>query len=176
MGALRAVFWDLGDSIMQETTEEKVDGVTQRAELIPGVKDVIFALRAQGVPQAIVADTRVGTCENVLRQHGLADCFAVRAISETLGVIKPDPLMFETALQGLGIPEDERSRVAMIGNNLARDIKGANALGITSVWFHWNDRYPKVPADASERPDFEVRNAAELAELLFRLDEGANAG
>ena len=39
MGFLRAVLFDLGDVIMQELTEEKdADGVTQRAELVDGIR------------------------------------------------------------------------------------------------------------------------------------------
>jgi HAD superfamily hydrolase (TIGR01549 family) len=172
---LRAVLFDLGDVIMKEETEEKVDDVTQRADLHPGMGDLIIGLRERGMPLGLVADTRDGTYRNVLRQHGLWECFDVFAISDHLGVVKPDRLMFVHALEGLGIPEPNWPEVAMVGNNLARDIRGANALGLVSIWLLWNQRYPSAPSDALEEPRFQVSTATELDALLAALRDGDDA-
>lgn len=166
---LAAVFFDLGDVVMDEMTEEKIDGVTQRAELVPGMAQLLHDLHAAGQHLALVADTRQGTYRNVLRQHGLFDLFDAFAISDELGAEKPDTGMFEYALNRLAVPTDEWGRVAMVGNNLARDIKGANAIGLISIWFAWNERYPSVPTDASERPVYQVSDARELDSLLATL-------
>lgn len=174
MGQLAAALFDLGDVIMREETEEKIDGVTQRASLVAGMADLLRELHAGGTALALVADTRIGTYRNVLRQHGLFDCFDAFAISEEVGVEKPDPRMFRVALSGLGIPEPEWSHVVMVGNNLARDIKGANALNLISIWFAWNTRYPTVPADEHEQPSYQVRDSHELDALLAALDESAD--
>ena len=173
--ALRAVLFDLGDVIMQEETEEKVDDVTQRAELYPGMAELVRRLHADGMPLGLVADTRDGTYRNVLRQHGLYECFGVFAISDHLGVVKPDRRMFVHALEGLGIAEVTWAEVAMVGNNLARDIRGANALGLVSIWMLWNQRYPSTPSDASEEPRFQVSTADELGALLVALRDGEDA-
>lgn len=58
----------------------------------------------------------------------------------------------------------------MVGNNLSRDIKGAKAMGITSVHLNWTPRYPKTPADDSERPDYTISEPMELVELIERLN------
>src|SRR3712207_7040662 len=58
------------------------------------------------------------------------------------GCEKPDRRMFIHALDALGVPPEEWGRAAMVGNNLARDIRGANQLRLVSVWFAWNERYP----------------------------------
>jgi len=125
---LAAILFDLGDVIMREETEEKIDGVTQRADLVPGMADLLRQLRRQGQRLGLVADTRVGTYRNVLRQHDLHDLFDTFAISDLLGCDKPDRRMFAHALDTLGIPPPDWPRVVMVGNNLARDIRGANAL------------------------------------------------
>ena len=62
-----------------------------------------------------------------------------------------------------------KARVAMVGNNLARDIRGANNLGLISIWFHWNERYAR--ANDGSQPMYEVRNAKELLELIERLEK-----
>ena len=50
---------------------------------------------------ALVADSRPGTTPYVLRQHGLLDLFETLAISEVVGVEKPDARMFRAALDAL---------------------------------------------------------------------------
>ena len=170
--ALKAILFDLGDVIMREETEQKVDGVTQRAELVPGMADLLRDLKGEGKRLGLVADTREGTYLNVLRQHALYDLFDAFAISDLLGAEKPDRRMFAHALAGLGIPAEDWQDVAMVGNNLARDIRGANALGLVSVWLAWNERYPLEPADEDERPAYQVGDADELRALLAALDQG----
>lgn len=173
MPRLRAILLDLGDTIMQEQTEQKDEtATTQRADLFPGMAELLADLRARGYPLALVADTRPGTYRNVLRQHGLWDVFDAFAISEELGTSKPDARMFRHALDALGIPEADWPRVAMVGNNLARDIRGANALGLISVHIVWNDRYPTTPSDDADRPRHVVRSAAELDRLISAYADG----
>ncbi|MGH2560495.1 MAG: HAD family hydrolase [Thermomicrobiales bacterium] len=169
---LAAVLFDLGDVIMSEETEEKIDGVTQRADLVPGIADLIHRLKGQGMPLGLVADTRAGAYRNVLRQHDLYDLFDAFAISELLGVEKPDRRIFLHALDALGIAPPAWPRVAMVGNNLARDIRGANALGLISIWLAWNRRYPLRPAALDEQPAYQVHAADELGDLLDRLARG----
>lgn len=169
--ALKAVLFDLGDVIMAEETEEKIDGVTHRADLHPGMIDVVRNLHERGVPLGLVADTRDGTYRNVLMMHGLFDLFDVFAISDHLGVVKPHRKMFVHALEGLKIPESDWKDVVMVGNNLARDIRGANALGLTTVWLVWNQRYPIVCADDDETPDYQVSTAEDLERLLMALEQ-----
>jgi putative hydrolase of the HAD superfamily len=54
----------------------------------------------------------------------------------------------------------------MVGNNLARDVRGANAAGLRSVWLRFNTRYPTAPADEAERPSHAVASYAELRALV----------
>ncbi|MBA2470026.1 MAG: HAD family hydrolase [Chloroflexia bacterium] len=168
--ALKAVLFDLGDVIMREETEEKIDGVTQRADIYPGMADLLRGLRKRAVPLGLVADTRDGTYRNVLGMHGLLDLFDAFAISDNVGVEKPDRRIFEHALNELGITEADWGAVAMVGNNLARDIRGANALGLIGIWMVWNQRYPCACADEAERPMYQVSTAADLESLLAALD------
>jgi putative hydrolase of the HAD superfamily len=178
---LLALLFDLGDTLMVEESEVKdAEGTTLRADLIPGMAETLRALKARGYPLALVADSRPNTPPNVLRQHGLLELFEVLAISEVVGAVKPDPRIFWAALDALGIaPADyrppaggppARGRVAMVGNNLERDIVGANRLGLISVFFHWNDRRRSVPLTDEERPDYTVHSAAELLALIERLE------
>jgi FMN phosphatase YigB (HAD superfamily) len=165
-----AVLFDLGDTLMIETSEEKDAAErTSRADLFPGAAELVWSLKRQGYLIGLVADAWDMTVRNVLRQHGIEDAFDVLAVSESVGVEKPDPRMFKHALAGLGIGVSESGHVVMVGNRLKRDIRGANGLGLISVWMHHNDRYEATPADDAERPRHTVRSHAELAALLRDL-------
>lgn len=179
MPRLRALLLDLGDTIMQEATEEKdATATTQRADIFPGMGDLLRDLHGRGYLLALVADTRPDTYRNVLAQHGLFDLFHAFAISEELGTSKPDARMFHHALQTLKIFKADWPRVAMVGNNLARDIRGANALGLISIHIVWNDRYPTEPAADGDRPRHVVRSAAELGQLIrsYEAEEDLHQG
>ncbi len=134
------ILFDLGDTIMIEETEHKDgDEVTITADLVPGMADLVRGLRDAGVRLGLVADTRSGTYQHVLRRHDLDALFAHVAISEELGIAKPHPEMFLSVVRQAGsAPAD----ALMVGNNYACDIEGAHACGLATLWFRWNDRYP----------------------------------
>lgn len=166
---IKAVCFDLGDTLIDEATEEK-DGelTTLRASLIPGAADLLYELKRRGYRLALVADTRPGTYRNVLRQHGLYELFDAFAISEELGLVKPDRRMFAAALEALGVEPPE---AVMVGNFLERDVKGANEAGMVSVWIDWSPRRPKQPRDESERPHYTIRRPLELLAVLDGLEQ-----
>ena len=167
-----AICLDCGDTLVDEGTEVKdAMGTTLHADLIPGAADMVRTLKRRGYPLALVADGPVGTFHNVLTQYNLYDCFDVFAISQEVGVEKPDPQMFITALDQLGIQPQDYERVVMVGNNLARDIKGANALGIVSVWLNWSPRRSKIPADALEVPQYTISSPHALLSLIISLEK-----
>jgi putative hydrolase of the HAD superfamily len=168
---VRAICFDFGDTLADEATEEKdAAGVTQRAELIPGASELVHTLKRRGYPLALVADGHAGTYRNVLTQHGLYNCFDAFAISEEVGVCKPDSRMFTHALAQLGVPPAAYAHTVMVGNHLERDIKGANALGMISVWLDWAPRRSKLPADDSELPAFTIRTLHELLAVIETLE------
>jgi putative hydrolase of the HAD superfamily len=168
---IAAIFFDLGDVIMREETEVKdAEWNTLRADLVDGMGDALRALKARGYKLGLVADTRPKTAWNVLHQHGLYDLFDTLAISEQVGAEKPQPRIFRAALDALRIAPQDYARVLMVGNNPVRDVRGANGLGLVSIWLHWNDRYLPDP-EFDDKPMYEVHNARALVELIERVDK-----
>ena len=167
-----AICFDFGDTLADEATEVKDDTLTTlRAELIPGAGDVVRELKQRGYKLALVADGRPGTYYNVLTQHGLYDLFDVFSISELVGVDKPDPRMFAHALDQLGIARGDCGRTVMVGNHLERDIKGANGVGMVSVWLDWAPRRSKVPADEAQVPRYTIKMPLELLDVIELLEQ-----
>jgi len=171
---LVALLFDLGDTIMLEETEVKDDrGTTLCAELIPGMAEALCQFKTLGHRLALVADARPDTPPNVLRRHGLYDLFDAFAVSEVVGASKPDPRIFCAALDALSITARDYSRVVMVGNNLERDVVGANRLGLISVFFHINERRRIRPLTDDEIPRYTATSAHELIALIERMDRHA---
>lgn len=169
---IKAVLLDCGDTLIDEGTEVRRHGtdVVLSGELIPGAREMLAALGESGYRLALVADGPRETFENLLKPKGLWNAFEAHVISGDLGVLKPSQKMFATAFKRLGLDEADAGAVVMVGNNLMRDIKGANRFGIRSVFFTWSDRRTHEPADPEEVPDHTIRTLAELPPLLNAIE------
>ena len=166
------LFFDCGDTIVDESTQDirgEVPGqgpVVHSADPIPGADTLLRILRDRGYRLGLVADGLVVSFENILKPLGLWDLFEVHVISEAVGVMKPHPRMFETAFELMGLDDQERRNSFMVGNNLSRDIRGANRMGMQSVFLKWSPRYPGEPGDDQEIPRFTIENPLNLLDLL----------
>jgi putative hydrolase of the HAD superfamily len=167
-----AIFLDCGDTLVDERTEVKEpDGeVVLHGELIPGADTMLRALKAEGYRLVLVADGPRRSFTNLLGQHRLWDLFDAHVISEAVGALKPDARMFDAALAAVALSRADAWRCVMVGNNLSRDIKGANALGITSVFMAWSTLRSHRPADPTEQPSYTIRSPKELPALLHQLE------
>ena len=84
-------------------------------------------------------------------------------ISGTFGRGKPDPGLFQHALDLLGVTNHE---TIMVGDKLTTDIAGANRTGITSVWLNRKD----IERDHQIVPDYEIKRLREIHALLDSLN------
>lgn len=168
---LKAICLDCGDTLIDEGTELKdAQDYVLSAELIPGADLLLAELTTHAYRLALVADGFVKSFETIFEQHGFQPYFETKTISETLGVLKPDARMFEDALSQLAINAKDKAKIVMVGNNLNRDIKGANDFGLISVWLDWAPRRSKVAADPSEVPHFTIKEPLELLDVLESIE------
>ncbi|WMT88624.1 HAD family hydrolase [Pelagibacterium sp. 26DY04] len=168
---IKAVLLDSGDTLVDEASEIRdQDDHVIVADLIPGAREMVETLAAQGYRIALVADGRVKSFANILGGHGVSQHFEAEIISEAEGCEKPAARMFEAALAALGLTREDAASVVMVGNHLGRDIKGANAMGIVSIWQDWSPRRHKVPVDATEQPQYTIKSPGELPVLLAEIE------
>lgn len=165
------IFLDCGDTIIDEGTEIRDEhGIVIHGNVIPGADIMVKTLAERGFRLAIVADGLAQSFHNLLSQNGIIDCFEALIYSEQIKAVKPSARMFKAAVGALELDLQDYRRIIMVGNNLSRDVKGANQMGITSVHLNWTPRYPKEPADELEVPDYTISEPMHLIELAERLD------
>ena len=90
----------------------------------------------------------------------------VMAMSEELGVAKPDPAFFARALEVMGSPDP--ADVAYVGDRIDNDVIPANAAGMRAVWIR---RGPWAAIQAAHLADdgpatLTVRSLTELANRI----------
>ncbi|PGT84832.1 HAD family hydrolase [Bacillus sp. AFS040349] len=84
-------------------------------------------------------------------------------ISGAFGRGKPDPTIFEHALEKVNLSKDD---AIMVGDNLMTDILGASRVGMKSVWIN---RHNKERNEV--QPDFEITHLEELYPILDQLNK-----
>lgn len=92
-----------------------------------------------------------------LEHSGLKPFFEHIIISEEVGTQKPDPKIFELAMQRANTTAVE---CLMIGDNMNTDIAGARAAGIDQVFFNPHKRYTR------EKSTYTIHQLEELIRLL----------
>jgi putative hydrolase of the HAD superfamily len=117
-------------------------GLVEQLTLDPGVPEALDRARAAGWTLVVVTNGTVEQQERKLRRTGLDTQVAGWVISEGAGIRKPDPRIFRLAAQRAGRPLEG---AWMIGDCIERDIGGAQACGLRSVWLR---RGRVWPADA----------------------------
>lgn len=83
-------------------------------------------------------------------------------ISGTFGRGKPDPTIFEHALEVMKVSKEE---AIMVGDNLLTDILGASRVGMKSIWIN---RHNKEQNEVN--PDYEIKRLEELFGVLDKLN------
>jgi putative hydrolase of the HAD superfamily len=72
-----------------------------------------------------------GNLQAVLEETGLAPSVGAAVDSTIVGCKKPDPRIFQAALDALGATAEE---AVFVGDSLPRDMAGARAMGMRHVW------------------------------------------
>jgi HAD superfamily hydrolase (TIGR01549 family) len=136
-------------------------GAFRPEDLYPDALPAIAALRARGFSLAVVANQPASRSAE-LRALGVEA--EVMAMSDELGVAKPDAAFFERVLDLLGSPDP--FDVAYVGDRLDNDVRPAASAGLRAVWLRrgpWGIIPSGVPLEAALVVD-------DLVELVRRID------
>ena len=132
-----------------------------RRQLVPypGVPEVMEQLKRRFL-LAAVSDGQVLWAYPELRSAGLEQYFSCILVSGDFGFRKPDVRLFETVLDRLDLAAEE---ALFVGNDMFRDIYGAHAAGMKTVFFRSNQGDWK-PHGAE--PDYIIYSFGELPRAI----------
>lgn len=124
--------------------------------------------QAEEVLHALKSKYRIGLITNGRTdiQYGKIDRLGIRnvfefiLVSEEAGVKKPDPRIFEMAVESLKLRPEE---CVYVGDYPRNDIEGAGKVGMRTVWIKVNQPWIQ---GLTVRPDHEIERLSELLGLL----------
>ncbi|MCT4776803.1 HAD family hydrolase [Exiguobacterium aquaticum] len=153
------------DQLIQEfeisgiTRQELLDDYVNRFQhfcvAFPNLKPMLSALKARGLRLGIITNGSGEFQMKSIRGLGIHDYFDCILVSEWEGMKKPDPELFQRALERLDVTP---GTAMFVGDHALHDIQAAKRVGMRTVWKR-NDRWEESDAGADESID-------DLSELI----------
>jgi len=117
-----------------------------RRRAVAGAAPLLAAVR-QRAKVGIVSNNLLDEQQEKLSICGLDRLVDVLVVSEEAGVSKPDPAIFQMALDRLGVGATD---TVMVGDSWAADVIGARAAGIRAIWFNPAGEAAPEPGSVAE--------------------------
>jgi 2-haloalkanoic acid dehalogenase type II len=163
-------FGDTPDEVLAQALND-FHSVTQahwipESDAIPTLK----ALKEMGYRLALISNAADDRNTQVLvDKAGVRSYFEMVLSSAAEGIRKPNPRIFQRALERMGVAPEQ---AAMVGDTLGADILGAKNAGIFSIWItrRANTSANRAHADTIT-PDARISALSELLALLRSLEE-----
>jgi putative hydrolase of the HAD superfamily len=156
---------EAGDAELDRFLDAEHTAWAPARQLADTTHALLETLRERGLKLGLVSNAfdPPALLHRDLEQLGIAERIDVAVFSSEVGRRKPDPAVFERALEALGV---QAERALFVGDSLAADIAGAAALGMhtcQAVWFRADD-------DASgPEPDFQAFTQMDVLTAVRRL-------
>jgi len=132
-----------------------------------GLNELLEYLRKMRFKVGIVANVWSEGMNPVLERLRIKRFFDTMISSINIGIQKPEPRIFQLALNHLELAPEE---VLMVGDNPRVDIKAAYDLGIGTVRLM---RGPNRTRPDIVKPDFRIRNLSTLATIVRKQNPSA---
>ena len=117
----------------QPAMREQIDDVVRQN---PGARETVSRVAEAGHHQGVVSDADHEELLWLLSHLGVRDHVDAVTTSESVGRTKPDPAMFETAMERSGVAPE---RTLMVGDRYGHDMEGAARHGIRTAAYGADD-------------------------------------
>ncbi|MBS3764771.1 MAG: HAD family hydrolase [Planctomycetes bacterium] len=131
-----------------------------RGFIRPKAIRVLKTLRRKGHTVGLITDGTPAQQRNILNALGLNALLDFVVIGEIEGFNKPDPRLFERAME---ISEVEPENALHVGDSLITDVLGATRAGMAVAWLHGGEK--KIP-DGLPDPDYAIQEMSELLGIV----------
>jgi len=146
-------------AINQPGIRDKLMASYMTLDPFPDVTQALDRLKAAGKRLAILSNGSPGMLQSAVRNARLDGVFELVLSVEEVGAYKPDPMVYQLAVERLGLPA---SAISFQSSN-AWDAYAASAFGMRVVWCNrYAQRRERLPGS----PDHEITSLAELPALL----------
>ncbi len=145
--------------VADRTVRDRLMALYLRLDTFPEVPDMLKRLRTAGFKTAILSNGSPEMLDAAVQGAGIGVFFDAVVSVEAVGVYKPNPKVYEYAIDLLGIKPAE---IAFQSSN-AWDAHAASLCGMRVVWCNRNRQRPeRLPGS----PDFEIATLADLPALV----------
>jgi HAD superfamily hydrolase (TIGR01549 family) len=151
------------DWAVAEAAVQRAYGQFTPADLYPDALPTLDALRGAGFRVAIMGN-QPASREAELRALGVEA--EVMAMSDQMGVGKPDPAFFTAALRLMGDPDPHT--VAYVGDRVDNDVVPAAEAGLRAVWLR-RGPWGLLQSDEGDRAALVLDQLADLPARLSAL-------
>lgn len=151
--------------IRDPEVRERLLDAYRELEAYPEVPGVLAELGAMGVPCAVLSNGSPAMLDDAVRAAGVRDALAEVLSVDGLGVFKPDPRVYQLAVDRLGVPA---ASICFLSSN-AWDAVGATSFGMRVAWVN---RLGRPPERLGHAPAHELADLSGLPALVKELRGG----
>lgn len=130
----------------------------RQAIYLPGAENLVKTL-SEHMPVVILTNGITVIQKSRMARASIRRWISRMVISQEVGAAKPDPRIFEIALDGV-----DPSDALMIGDSAQSDMLGANRAGVDACWF--NPKHKTLPEGV--RVQYEARTLEECLEIALQ--------
>lgn len=134
-----AARFGLDDAERSAVHRDLLLGMVDRMSVDSAVVQALDRARAAGWRTVVVSNGTTDQQTRKLKETGLSDHLDAWVISESAGVAKPEPRIFQMAAEAGGLTLDG---AWMIGDSAEADIGGAHRLGLRNIWLSRSRNWP----------------------------------
>ena len=146
-------------SLKDSQLSKDLMGAYLQLDCYPEVPGALSELKTRGFTIAILSNGTPTMLEVAVKNSQLESIIPRIFSVETAGVFKPDPRVYQIAVDELGVKPEE----IVFQSSNAWDAAGAAAFGFKVAWIN---RFGQSPERLPGKPQIEIKDLSELPKLL----------
>lgn len=133
------------------------------------VRNTLIKLRKMGKKLGVFSNDRIIGLKVILKYMNIEELFEYIYASESIGIEKPHPLVFDHILCHLRLPPHQ---VTYVGDDPVRDIDAAKARGLNAILYlveeadKYNTAWRKYDIKPKYKPDAVIKHFLEVLEVI----------
>ena len=125
----------------------------------------IKELKNAGYSVGIIAN-QPATVKETLAKDQILQYLDFLGISALVGLEKPNPALFQLAVDSLGFPANE---IVHVGNRIDNDVIPAKSIGMKTVWLRRGEANPNPSENDLNQADLTVTDLNNLMDALIKI-------